>query len=181
LPQPGYYNFVNPAQSYSNVGLAAKYGYTHGTILPSSGYLRVTVTDSAASVDYVRTYLPSDENSQRVNDAVAFSYSIRKPSGVTEVQAGQVAPQSFVQSQNYPNPFNPTTKIEIRVSKSEMVRLEVFDVLGRHVATLIDQFLGPGAYAVSFDAQKYTLPSGIYLSRLTAGAASETKKLILSK
>ncbi len=46
LPQPGYFNFANPEKSYSNTGLAAKYGYTHGVVYSSSGYLRVSVTDT---------------------------------------------------------------------------------------------------------------------------------------
>jgi hypothetical protein len=181
LPQPGYYNFINPAQSYSNVSLAAKYGYTNGTTLPSSGYLRVTVADTAATVDYVRTYLPSDESSQQINGTVAFSYSIRKLSAVTEVRSPETTPQSFMLSQNYPNPFNPTTTISFQLSTPSFVTLKIYDVLGREVTALVQEARQAGTYTVSFNASTFSLASGLYFYRLTAGSFSETKKLVLSK
>lgn len=81
--------------------------------------------------------------------------------------------------QNFPNPFNPVTNIGYTTKQADNVKLEVFDLLGRKVATLVDGFHSPGRYQVSFDASE--LPSGIYVYRLEAGNYVETKQLTLIK
>jgi hypothetical protein len=88
-------------------------------------------------------------------------------------------PREYRLSQNYPNPFNPSTGIRYEVSGTSDVRLEVFDMLGRKVATLVDERKTAGAYQVNFNAAN--LASGIYFYRLRAGAFSETKKMMLVK
>jgi photosystem II stability/assembly factor-like uncharacterized protein len=91
----------------------------------------------------------------------------------------QNAPESFALLQNYPNPFNPETRIEFRVSGAGLVSLKVFDVLGREVATLVNEEMRSGTYERTFDAGG--LGSGVYMYRLQAGAYTETRKLILLK
>ncbi len=82
--------------------------------------------------------------------------------------------------QNYPNPFNPNTTIEYGVPQAGLVNLEVFDLMGRKVATLVNgEQQSAGRYAVRFDASR--LASGTYIYRLTAGSTSLTKKLTLIK
>jgi alpha-tubulin suppressor-like RCC1 family protein len=89
-------------------------------------------------------------------------------------------PEVVELQQNYPNPFNPTTTIQFGVPKTSKVRLEVFDLLGRKVATLIDgESRAAGRYNVQFDAR--SLASGLYLYRLRAGDTVITKKLTLIK
>lgn len=88
-------------------------------------------------------------------------------------------PDEFKLSQNYPNPFNPTTQIEYSVAEASQVTLEVFNILGKRVATLINQEQQPGNYEVTFDGSN--LASGVYLYRLQAGTYVSTKKLILAK
>ncbi|MEM1268540.1 MAG: T9SS type A sorting domain-containing protein [Bacteroidota bacterium] len=88
-------------------------------------------------------------------------------------------PAGFVLEQNYPNPFNPTTSIRFSVDGPQDVRLAVYDVTGREVAVLIDGQRAAGTYNVTFDAN--TLPSGLYLYRLDAGAGSVVKKMMLVK
>jgi len=88
-------------------------------------------------------------------------------------------PFAFSLHQNYPNPFNPSTRIEYRIANKEHITLKVFDVLGREVATLVDEIKDPGEHAVTFDAA--TLSSGVYFYRLQAGSFHDTKKLILAK
>lgn len=87
----------------------------------------------------------------------------------------------FRLSQNYPNPFNPTTTIDYEIGRTAPVELAIYDVLGRKVATLVNQVQPPGAYSARFDAGRYGLSSGTYFYRLKAGEFSETKKLILAK
>jgi hypothetical protein len=82
-------------------------------------------------------------------------------------------------AQNYPNPFNPTTSIEYRVGSMEYVTLKVYDLLGREVATLVNEEKTAGSYEIEFDASN--LSSGIYFYKLQASNFSETKKMILIK
>lgn len=86
---------------------------------------------------------------------------------------------SFELNQNYPNPFNSQTVMEFTIPNREMVRIEVYDVLGRRVKTLMNKILEPGKHSVSFDASG--LPSGVYYYRLTAGTFTAVKKLLLLK
>jgi uncharacterized protein (TIGR02145 family) len=81
--------------------------------------------------------------------------------------------------QNYPNPFNPTTTIRYEIPKLSIVNLKIFDVMGREVATLVNEHKPAGSYSVQWNASN--LPSGIYLYRLQAGLYSETMKLVLLK
>lgn len=88
-------------------------------------------------------------------------------------------PTRFELQQNYPNPFNPSTRIVYRVKSRESVSLKVFDVLGREVATLVDEIKNPGEHAVTFDGAN--LSSGVYFYRMTAGSYVATKKLLLMR
>jgi hypothetical protein len=86
---------------------------------------------------------------------------------------------SFSLQQNYPNPFNPSTTIKYSVKQNEFVTLDIFDVSGRIVSSLINDYRTAGEYNVNFNAAN--LPSGIYFYSLKAGEFSETKKMILIK
>jgi len=82
---------------------------------------------------------------------------------------------------NYPNPFNPTTKIKYAVGSMENVVLIVFDLLGREVATIVNEPRSAGEYEIEFNASKYGLTSGVYFYQLRAGKFISTKKFILAK
>jgi hypothetical protein len=98
----------------------------------------------------------------------------------TSVDGGQKeTPQSFELSQNYPNPFNPTTSIKYQIPSTSFVTLKVFDVLGREVATLVDEIESPGEHQVTFDAGQFA--NGLYIYRMTAGAWTESRKMLLLK
>ncbi len=86
-------------------------------------------------------------------------------------------PASLTLAQNYPNPFYRMTTIRFQITRPERVRLQVFDLNGRLVATLADQTMAPGQYALPFDAP--ALPSGMYIYRLQAGASQQQKKLVV--
>lgn len=89
------------------------------------------------------------------------------------------APCIFELAQNYPNPFNSSTVIEFSVPTSGIIRLEIFDVLGRRAATLINGELPAGRYKKNWDAT--SLSSGLYFYRFQAGSLSATRKLLLLK
>ncbi|MDP1677471.1 MAG: PQQ-dependent sugar dehydrogenase [Bacteroidota bacterium] len=86
-------------------------------------------------------------------------------------------PARFSLSQNYPNPFNPTTTIEYRLSQTAVVSIEVIDLLGRTIATLVRQERTPGQYSVQWNAKGFS--SGLFFVRMTAGIFFETKKILL--
>jgi hypothetical protein len=86
-------------------------------------------------------------------------------------------PTAFALEQNYPNPFNPVTSITFRLPSASHVRLEVFDLLGKRVATLLDEQRSPGVHTVAMDAS--ALSSGTYLCRMTAGGAVATRKMMV--
>ena len=88
-------------------------------------------------------------------------------------------PESFTLKQNYPNPFNPSTNIEFTLNESADAKLQVFDVLGRQVAVLVDGQLSAGTYSYQFDAAN--LPSGTYVYQLTAGGERRSASMILAK
>jgi predicted GH43/DUF377 family glycosyl hydrolase len=91
----------------------------------------------------------------------------------------QEVPQHFTLSQNYPNPFNPTTVVSFQLPVASNVKLNVYDVLGREVATLVNERKMPGTYEVKFDGSN--LASGVYFYRLQAGDFTQTKRLLLLK
>jgi hypothetical protein len=115
------------------------------------------------------------------NDAAIVKY-LQAPTSVEPVS--HVVPDEFRLMQNYPNPFNPSTRIRFSVAsrngrggESENVSLKVFDVLGKEVATLVNEKLNAGSYEARFDASG--LASGVYLYKLQAGSFSSTKKMLL--
>ena len=98
---------------------------------------------------------------------------------VTGLNNSNDNPNEFILEQNYPNPFNPTTVISYQLPVSGNVTLKVYDLLGREVATLVNEYNPAGSHEVKFDGS--VLPSGIYFYRLTAGNYTAVKKLMLLK
>jgi hypothetical protein len=88
-------------------------------------------------------------------------------------------PAVFSLAQNYPNPFNPVTSIKYSVPKQSLVKLVIYDVIGREVTTLVNEIKHPGNYNVSFDASNFA--SGVYFYRMEAGDFINVKKMVLIK
>ncbi|MBK6877211.1 MAG: T9SS type A sorting domain-containing protein [Ignavibacteria bacterium] len=95
----------------------------------------------------------------------------------SEVNVG--VPSEFALSQNYPNPFNPSTKIDYDIATDGNVSVVLFDMSGREVAKLVNDFKPAGYYTVSFNASN--LSSGMYFYRISANNFSQTKKMVLVK
>jgi hypothetical protein len=89
------------------------------------------------------------------------------------------APSSFLLYQNFPNPFNPSTEIHFDLPKSAFVSLKIFDMLGREVATLVNEHKQRGTYRVTWDASG--LPNGAYMYHLTAKDFVQTRKMLFIK
>ncbi len=98
---------------------------------------------------------------------------------ITSVQqlAESMIPENYSLAQNYPNPFNPSTMINYQLPMNSLVTVKVFDVVGREVATLVNERQEAGTYQTSFNAQG--LSSGLYFYQLRAGNYSEVKKMLL--
>jgi hypothetical protein len=94
-------------------------------------------------------------------------------------ESGSSIPTHPVLAQNYPNPFNPSTNIEFQIPHAGHVSLKVFDVLGREVATLVNEEMTPGRYGRLFDAG--AVGSGVYFYTLSTGSVILTKKMIIMR
>jgi hypothetical protein len=106
---------------------------------------------------------------------------IRSSVGINPINTN--VPDNYKLEQNYPNPFNPTTKIrfEVPLSKggSGVVSLQVFDITGREIATLVNEQLQPGSYSVTFFGSNFS--SGVYFYRIQANGYIATKKMLMIK
>ncbi len=125
-----------------------------------------------------------------VNSLVSFgdsTYALTSTSGayyvskspLTAVKTVTAHPTSFSLSQNYPNPFNPSTLISFSVPVRSKVNLEVFDVLGRKVRTLVDKEMDAGFHQVEFNGNAFA--SGVYFYRLSAGTEVKVSKMLMLK
>ncbi len=90
-----------------------------------------------------------------------------------------IIPEDFELRQNYPNPFNPSTTIVFALPKAVKVQLRIYDVLGRMVATLVNEQMQAGQYEIKFEARG--LPTGLYFYRIQADKFVETRKMLLVK
>ena len=110
-------------------------------------------------------------------DQEIYTAVIDSPIGIRPI-AG-ILPDRFILYQNFPNPFNPSTNIRYDISKSAFVKLVVYDILGREVKTLVNEFRTPGTYRLNFNASN--LASGTYFYRIQAGDFVKIKKMVLVK
>ncbi|MGE5796690.1 MAG: T9SS type A sorting domain-containing protein [Ignavibacteria bacterium] len=98
---------------------------------------------------------------------------------ITGTKKEEVKVQTFTLSQNYPNPFNPTTTITYTLPKSSIVTLKVYDILGKEIATLVNEEKLSGTYNVTWNA--WEAASGVYFYKITAGEYSKVNKMMLLK
>jgi uncharacterized lipoprotein YddW (UPF0748 family) len=97
----------------------------------------------------------------------------------TSIEDGNQLASQFKLDQNYPNPFNPLTQIRFTLGEATHATLTVYDMMGRQVATLVDQSMSAGSHSVPFNASE--LSSGMYVYTLRAGSFSQTNKMLLIK
>jgi len=99
--------------------------------------------------------------------------------GINSEEKEQIIPKEYSLYQNYPNPFNPVTTIKYDLPKDGLVSLEIFDILGRKITTLVEEYRTAGSYEQVFNAS--SLASGVYVYKLQAGDFISSKKMILLK
>lgn len=150
------YNYLLPASVGSNVEFYFTYQTTGG----------VTVREPAGNTNYNFTF-------------GSMLIDIGEATPVKEI------PSQFYLEQNYPNPFNPSTVIGYQLSIRSDVSLKVYDMLGREVATLVNEVQQPGIYKYTFSGRQNTgsrqLSSGVYFYRLQTNNYTSTKKMVLIK
>lgn len=129
--------------------------------------------------DAILTYSP-DNKDQSWADVSRWTYTWLgdKWEAITSVEENSV-PVKYSLDQNFPNPFNPTTKIKYSIMNPGFVSLKLFDVLGREVASLVNEFQDSGSYSLNFNAS--SLSSGIYIYKISSGDFVQSKKMILIK
>ncbi len=139
---------------------------------------RVTI---AASHD-VETYAWTDTD----GEARAYAYRVRLVSNGVERVSRQVLVEAvaprFALHANRPNPFNPRTTIAFELRQEQRARLDIYDVSGRHVSTLVNRRLEPGPHRVNWNGEDESgraVASGVYLYRLQAGAHIATRRMLL--
>jgi hypothetical protein len=88
-------------------------------------------------------------------------------------------PENFALSQNYPNPFNPSTTFNYVVGKAGFISIKVYDLLGREVATLVNEVKQAGTYPATWNAAK--VGTGVYFYKMQSGSFTATKKMVLMK
>jgi hypothetical protein len=110
----------------------------------------------------------------RPNLSLGFNYVV----GINE---NNLIPCKYSLSQNYPNPFNPETIIKYSLEKNSLVSLKVYDVLGREVATLVNEIKKAGEYLIPFSTNQYPLSSGVYFYKLQTAGFTDVKRMIILK
>ncbi|GAI92263.1 unnamed protein product, partial [marine sediment metagenome] len=132
--------------------------------------------DFAACADYGKIYVIGGQNSLKVYSTEVYVY---EPRGVPTFVEDST-PVEYSLLQNYPNPFNPSTTIGYQLDQAGMVNLVVYDLLGRKIATLVDEMKIPGSYSATWNADGYS--SGVYFFRIDLGNSKVlTQKMMLVK
>jgi pectate lyase len=132
-------------------------------------------TDTVFTPPYYYTL----DNAQDVKYSVMNNAGNRGKNGPDGVSKSPIIVARFSLNQNYPNPFNPITTIEFSVGTYGYTSLQVYDLLGREVAILVDEVKTTGLYTVQWDASNF--PSGVYFAKLESRTFSKIIKLILTK
>jgi len=139
----------------------------------STGYLKVSAGSDIALFNLIIT--ATDAGNLSVTDTLKVD--VLEASSTIDEVAG--LPKDYSISQNYPNPFNPTTQIQYALPQASDVRLDVYNMIGQRVASLIDKRQTAGTHTATFDAS--SLSSGVYIYRIVAGDFTQTKKMLLIK
>ena len=103
----------------------------------------------------------------------------RPESQLVSIENSNVRPEQFSLKQNYPNPFNPVTTIKYSIPKNQFVKITVYDVSGKKIAELLNEYKTAGEYDIIFDASRFS--SGVYFYELKTENFTETKKMLLVK
>jgi hypothetical protein len=184
----------------TNVNIIDNVGSSGDNFISTKLNDSATIPIASGTAPFTGTYIPSNPlsafNSQTVDPNGSWTLTISDgASGDTGILnawcvtlnyytyvggIGSVTvPNYYALGQNYPNPFNPSTKIKYALPVNGNVKIVIFDVIGREITTLVNEYHTSGIYEVDFNAS--TLASGIYFYRIESGSFTDTKKMLLVK
>jgi len=131
--------------------------------------------------EYINWAVSASDGITTTASSDTFKFSIGEVSGIDDVSQ---IPKEFALYQNYPNPFNPSTTISFALPKREMVKMKIYDILGREICMLVNKTMEPGIKKVEWDGKNshgYPVTSGVYFYRLEAGDYTDTKEMLIIK
>ncbi|NOS83859.1 MAG: T9SS type A sorting domain-containing protein, partial [Ignavibacteria bacterium] len=162
--------YAKSGGSFRNYGVSNGNGSYITTKLPAGSYELIT---------HRMGFAPVSQNVTIINSSLSnINFDMGSPLiGINIINEN--IPTKYLLSQNYPNPFNPATTIKFAVPVAGLIKLSVYDILGREIEILANENLSAGTYSVNWNASNY--PSGIYFYRLEGNEFTETKKMVLIK
>lgn len=171
---------IDPDESYFS--LIATLGTSQTSYTDPGVTIRTGGTGGQWAFYYVKAYdidgFVSDPSNKVIKPVNYMPPKIESPESPGEMIA-EATPKEFTLTQNYPNPFNPTTTIHFTLPQSGVVSLKVFDMLGREVETLVNEYRSAGAHQVNFNTSSLT--SGVYFYRLESAGKTAIQKMLLLK
>ena len=173
IPPNGFWVIVTDDTSSSGFGLSSSGEKVW--LENSTGLIVDSVIFPALTVDQSYGRIP-DGGVWQILDTLSRGVSNGSPTGIEDEN---LSITNYMLNQNYPNPFNPTTTISFQLPIASQVTLKIYDILGKEVATLVDEMKKAGNYQVKFDATQ--LASGMYFYRLDTKNFSQVRKMILMK
>jgi hypothetical protein len=151
--------------------------WNSGLIKYDGSNFSVFTTDNSELPSNNINYLAVDHNNN-LWIATDNGLAIFNENGITNIMVNEQN-YNFILKNNYPNPFNSTTSIKYIIPTNEFVRIQVYDIIGRKIKTLVNQFKFSGNYTITFS--DHSLPSGIYICKMEAGSYSKSIKMLLLK
>ena len=159
------------------------YGFEieRASVLPSQGWKKIGFVqghgNSNSPKEYSFTDVPQGGTKfqyrlKQIDTDGKFQYS-------TAINVEIGIPSQYELKQNTPNPFNPTTIISYSLPKDGFVTLNVYDIIGREVASLVNEYQKAGIYSVTFDGSKFS--SGVYICKITSSKYTASIKMLLVK
>jgi subtilisin-like proprotein convertase family protein len=153
---------------------------TSSTYLPPWGQVQpVDAFGSFNSANSAGNWILSVSDNANIDVGWLKGWGLRFNNSTTVEQISSTVPEKYELFQNFPNPFNPATAIEFSLTTKGRVKLTIYDIVGREVATVVNGELPAGTHKATFDAR--SLSSGTYFYRLEAGSFVQTKKMLLLK
>lgn len=125
-----------------------------------------------------------DLRSGNTGNLINWTLNLKYSTQISVKKVENEIPDDFKLYQNYPNPFNPSTKIKFRIKESGFVKLKIFNLIGKEIATLVNENLQAGVYEIPFNINQFSdknISSGVYFYRLETNNFIQTKKMIVIK
>ena len=173
------YRYITYENGWQYIGTSSHHNYYTDVTQTYCSTQPGTQCTNSHNIFYKVTAIDYSQKESVPSDSVIANVRGANPSKDIPEQVSEIRPRQYQLSQNFPNPFNPTTSINYQLKDKGFISLKVYDMLGREVATLINETQDIGEYSVLFDAGK--LPSGIYICSLRVNDFVKNIKMTMLK